>query len=145
MRTLFVSHCSPINLFEGRKSTLLPGPLLKQKIKSEFSELLEQKITLNGSKLCWMAKGRLAGVPVLSPVTPQEVTLPASCIPVPDPPGAADCRVLAASPLAFQRDFLYISATSFSFQLALIGTITTWTLNYSITKSDTRIIWEWKV
>lgn len=104
----FVSHCSPINLFEGRKSALLPGSLLKQKIKLEFSELLEQKITLNGSKLCWMAKGRLAGVPVLSPVTLQEVTLPASCIPVPSPPWAADCRVLAASP----RHFSGISSTS---------------------------------
>lgn len=54
-------------------------------MKSEFSELLEQKITSNGSKLCWTAKAGLAGLPALSPVTPQEVNAGASRLPLPDP------------------------------------------------------------
>jgi len=67
----------PIILFEGQKTTLLLGPFLKQKIKSDSSELLAQKITSDGSKLRRMAEPGLAGVPVLSPVTPWEVS-PAS-------------------------------------------------------------------
>lgn len=81
------------------------------------------------------AKAGLAGVPVLSPVTPPEVS-PASPLDAsPDPPRVADCRILAASPLALERDFLYSSATPFSFQRALVGTIITWPLNYSTTKN----------
>lgn len=125
----FVCYYSPINLFADAP---LIGPLLEQKNKPEFSEWPEQKISSDGSSICWMAKPGLARIPVLSAGTPEGLSPSSSGMLSPTPEGWG---------LSYPGSRgISSTSTPFSFQCGLVGTITTWPVNYSITKPDTGII-----